>query len=311
MGMAATPDGGGYWLVASDGGIFAFGDARFYGSTGGISLARGIVGMATDRTAPGYWVVASDGGIFVFNPTSARTPGSGSGPSGPGPEPVSHFSTQAVGATLPSDRTCASEVRASPEVRPANAKANATRGVGGNSLYPRVTGDYVRTTDEIIQWVACKWGIDEDIVRAQAAVESYWFQRTTGDYTTDPTQCAPGYRTLGANGVAGECPESIGILQVRFPYHQTAFATDNGAAVSTAYNLDYAYASWRNCYQGNDGWLNQLSPPTPYKAGDVWGCVGLWYSGRWYDTGAKGYITKVQGALNQRVWETPGFLSAT
>ena len=32
--MAATPDGGGYWLVASDGGIFAFGDAGFHGSAG-------------------------------------------------------------------------------------------------------------------------------------------------------------------------------------------------------------------------------------------------------------------------------------
>jgi hypothetical protein len=30
--MAATPDGGGYWLVASDGGIFTFGDAKFFGS---------------------------------------------------------------------------------------------------------------------------------------------------------------------------------------------------------------------------------------------------------------------------------------
>ena len=35
--MAVTPDGGGYWLVASDGGIFTFGDAQFYGSTGGIA----------------------------------------------------------------------------------------------------------------------------------------------------------------------------------------------------------------------------------------------------------------------------------
>ena len=35
VGMAATPDGGGYWLVAADGGIFTFGDARFYGSMGG------------------------------------------------------------------------------------------------------------------------------------------------------------------------------------------------------------------------------------------------------------------------------------
>ena len=34
VGMAATPDGGGYWLVAADGGIFSYGDARFYGSAG-------------------------------------------------------------------------------------------------------------------------------------------------------------------------------------------------------------------------------------------------------------------------------------
>ncbi len=45
MGIAATPDGGGYWLVASDGGIFSFGDAGFFGSSGP-HLAP-IVGMAT------------------------------------------------------------------------------------------------------------------------------------------------------------------------------------------------------------------------------------------------------------------------
>ena len=44
--MAATPDGKGYWLVASDGGIFTFGDARFFGSTGGVHLNQPIVGMA-------------------------------------------------------------------------------------------------------------------------------------------------------------------------------------------------------------------------------------------------------------------------
>ena len=38
VGMASTPDGKGYWLVASDGGIFAYGDARFWGSAGNIQL---------------------------------------------------------------------------------------------------------------------------------------------------------------------------------------------------------------------------------------------------------------------------------
>ena len=46
VGMADTPDGGGYWEVASDGGIFAFGDAAFYGSMGGRPLTAPIVGMA-------------------------------------------------------------------------------------------------------------------------------------------------------------------------------------------------------------------------------------------------------------------------
>ena len=39
VGMATTPDGGGYWLVASDGGVFTFGDAGFYGSTGNFKPA--------------------------------------------------------------------------------------------------------------------------------------------------------------------------------------------------------------------------------------------------------------------------------
>ena len=46
VGIAATPDGGGYWEVASDGGIFAFGDAQFYGSMGGKPLDKPVVGMA-------------------------------------------------------------------------------------------------------------------------------------------------------------------------------------------------------------------------------------------------------------------------
>jgi ribosomal protein L24E len=64
--MAATADGKGYWLVASDGGIFAFGDAVFEGSTGNVHLNQPIVGMAATADGKGYWLVASDGGIFAF-----------------------------------------------------------------------------------------------------------------------------------------------------------------------------------------------------------------------------------------------------
>ena len=56
--MAANPFGSGYWLVAADGGVFAFGDARFFGSMGGRHLNEPIVGMAADpfrRSATGWW----------------------------------------------------------------------------------------------------------------------------------------------------------------------------------------------------------------------------------------------------------------
>ena len=65
--MAATPDGKGYWLVASDGGIFSYGDATFHGSMGG--AAAQLPRRRPGRGRPGhggYWEVAADGGIFSF-----------------------------------------------------------------------------------------------------------------------------------------------------------------------------------------------------------------------------------------------------
>ncbi len=53
-------------LEAADGGIFTFGDAAFYGSTGGLTLNKPIVGMATTPDGKGYWLVASDGGLFTY-----------------------------------------------------------------------------------------------------------------------------------------------------------------------------------------------------------------------------------------------------
>ncbi len=56
----------GYWLVGSDGGVFSFGAASFFGSMGGKALNQPIFGMAATPGAGGYWLVASDGGVFAF-----------------------------------------------------------------------------------------------------------------------------------------------------------------------------------------------------------------------------------------------------
>jgi hypothetical protein len=66
VGITTTPDQGGYWMVASDGGVFNYGDAGFYGSAGNIQLNKPIVGMAATPDGKGYWLVASDGGIFNY-----------------------------------------------------------------------------------------------------------------------------------------------------------------------------------------------------------------------------------------------------
>ena len=82
VGMASTPDGHGYWLVAADGGVFSFGDAAFYGSMGGKALNAPIVGMAGGKAinapivgmaasaADGYWLAGADGGVFSFGDAS-------------------------------------------------------------------------------------------------------------------------------------------------------------------------------------------------------------------------------------------------
>ncbi len=64
--LAPEVTAGGYRMVANDGGIFAFGNARFLGSTGGTRTAQPIVGMAATPSKAGYWLVAADGGIFAF-----------------------------------------------------------------------------------------------------------------------------------------------------------------------------------------------------------------------------------------------------
>lgn len=82
--LAAGSGSHGYWLVGRDGGIFSFGAAQFYGSTGALHLQRRVVGIASTPDHRGYWLVASDGGVFAFGDAGfyGSVPGVGLAPAG-------------------------------------------------------------------------------------------------------------------------------------------------------------------------------------------------------------------------------------
>ncbi len=67
VGVVPTVTRHGYFMVASDGGVFAFGDARFEGSCPGIGGCAGTaVAVMPDQTGKGYWLVTSTGDVYAF-----------------------------------------------------------------------------------------------------------------------------------------------------------------------------------------------------------------------------------------------------
>jgi autotransporter family porin len=170
-----------------------------------------------------------------------------------------------------------------------------------DSFRKQITGKFTGTTDEILQWVACKWGIEPDIVRAQAVVESSWQQNTQGDPTTNQSFCPP--HTW--NGKS--CYQSYGILQIKYYFFQSTWPM---SLTDTAFNAEYAYGLIRACYEGWTTYLNGDIPQPGYEryhAGDIWGCLGSWFSGHWYDPGAIEYIQDIQGVMDYKDWLQPDF----
>ena len=170
-----------------------------------------------------------------------------------------------------------------------------------DSLRRQITGNYTGTTDEILQWVACKWGVDVNIVRAEAVTESNWHQSQLGDFTNTQSLCPPGTW----NG--SSCYQSYGILQIKYTYFQSEWPMSRN---DTAFNAEFVYGWLRNCYEGWADYLYQLTPAPGYPryhAGDIWGCLGFWFSGEWYTQGAINYINITRGHYTQQPWLQPGF----
>jgi hypothetical protein len=296
---------------------------------GTFALVRDASGSSTAGRASGSPGPGSAPAAAGSSPETSRSDSPSPSPSvTPKPSAAAHavaaagpafFGTRPPGAALPSGAQCARWVlaRPTPENKGANLAFNAATGqhVGSGFfpagdtpqadqlLAPRIDGDFTGTTSEILRWAACKWGINQDIVFAQAAVESWWNQTTLGDWGTDASACPPGHAP-GADGTAGQCPQSYGILQNRYPFEQASWP---GIADSTAMNADTAYAIWRSCYDGYETWLNNVPHGSAYQPGDAWGCVGRWFAGRWDTAAANQYVAKVRQYLAERIWTTPDF----
>lgn len=210
---------------------------------------------------------------------------------------VRRASTLGPGTPLRTDAVAAALVRGGAwEPRQENALANHTVPSGpvpwsmaeGQISWrrwiakrSRVTGNFTGTTDQILQWSAYKWGLDEDLLRAVAVQESYWRQSFVGD-----------------NGA------SFGLMQIRNNDSKgaPAFGGYPWTQRSTALNVDFFGAWIRSCLEGDfyDGgqWLYGGTR----VRGDLWGCVGAWYSGSWYDAGSIRYVAQVKGILAARPW---------
>jgi hypothetical protein len=144
----------------------------------------------------------------------------------------------------------------------------------------RVTGNFRGTTDEVIQWAAHKWGFHPDLLRAVATVESWWRMSTVGD--------------------GGD---SFGLFQMRRPYRCCLPLM----ARSSAFNADYYGGILRSYYDGRETWLNTVQRGRDYRAGDLWGSVGAWFSGRSHWGGADAYAATVRQRLRERVWRAGWF----
>ncbi|MGH7866542.1 MAG: hypothetical protein ACREP9_02660, partial [Candidatus Dormibacteraceae bacterium] len=175
-------------------------------------------------TAVVLTIIAVGVGVFLARPSSS-------------PESVLPGEL-APGSALPSDAQCTARVQRNPwEPRPENTQANHTvpptpypnptrswSSNRANQLKTRVDGQFTGTTDEIIQWSACKWGYPVEVARAQAVDESHWYQSHRSD-----------------GGV------SYGLFQLKSTVWTGTLPWSQN---STAYNADWAMGVWRACYEG-------------------------------------------------------------
>jgi hypothetical protein len=207
-----------------------------------------------------------------------------------------------------------------------------------------VDGQYTGTTEMIIRWAACKWGMDEDMIRAQATAEhGTWIQwNAGGDERKSMNQCQAGNNpdhnstNLWEYLISNACYQSWSIWQTKVVYSSPnvgAWTTWPAINESTAFAVDYRYASQRSCMNGDQsGYFNDKGTGAAYFADvanakndpDVesphrswnpvtaayatnleyvaFACMGSHYSGNWMDPEARVYLNSVLTHWKKKDW---------
>lgn len=94
VGIAATPDGRGYWLVGANGAVFNLGDAGWHGSLASEALGPGqqIISIEATRDGRGYWLVNQSGAVMSFGDAARINAGQ--------PLPTGDLATPIVSAAI-------------------------------------------------------------------------------------------------------------------------------------------------------------------------------------------------------------------
>jgi hypothetical protein len=187
----------------------------------------------------------------------------------------------------------------------------------GRAALGAVTGHFTGTTDEILQWGAYKWGFDPDLVRANAIDESFWRQNTIGDIGNGVSL---GIMQLKSQYLLGTCPQSPHFPPTVDPTSthsiQQYLASEPSCLSynSTAFAVDYRLAYFRACVNKSITYLFNHEPASGHPRyadanGEelLWGCVGSWYSGYFWDNDALDYIQRVVRLYVQKPWLRVGF----
>jgi len=181
-----------------------------------------------------------------------------------------------------------------------------------NSYFGYVDGrDGLRhpSTDDLIQWVAHKWGIPENWLRAEFVQESFWNQFQLGDEAQVSARWYNAYPLQARVPNSRRVYESLGITQEKWiPDGSVGAGTEPLRWESTAFNLDYQAATIRFYYDNpqreRSAWGDRSYTPC-----QRWDSLGGWYNPYpWGNGGQQGYIREVQGNLAGRAWLAPDFI---